>query len=64
MLPAEDLIYSAEFYDVAEGDYLTKIARKYDTTVQAILTANDLNSAGEIKTGQRILVPILSRGQD
>ena len=64
VLPAEDLIYSAEVYDVAEGDYLTKIARKYKTTVQAILTANDLTNAGEIKTGQRILVPILSRGED
>jgi tetratricopeptide (TPR) repeat protein len=64
VLPAEDLIYSAEFYDVAEGDYLTKIARKYKTTVQAILTANDFTDPGEIKTGQRILVPILSRGED
>lgn len=64
VLPAEDLIYSAEIYDIAEGDYLTKIARKYKTTVQAILRANDLTNAGEIKTGQRILVPILSRGEN
>jgi tetratricopeptide (TPR) repeat protein len=62
VLPAEDLIYSSEFYDIAEGDYLTKIARKYKTTVQAILTANELTNPGEIKTGQRILVPILSKG--
>jgi tetratricopeptide (TPR) repeat protein len=64
VLPAEELIYSTEFYDVAEGDYLTNIARKYKTTVQAILSANDLTNPGEIKTGQRILVPILSKGEN
>jgi tetratricopeptide (TPR) repeat protein len=64
VLPAEELIYSAVYHDVADGDYLTKIANKYLTTVKAILNANELSDPGDIKTGQTILVPVLIGDED
>ncbi|MFC1997431.1 LysM peptidoglycan-binding domain-containing protein [Chloroflexota bacterium] len=64
VLPAEDLIYSAIYHEVSDGDYLTKIARSYQTTVEAILDANEISEPGDIRTGQRILVPILSGDEE
>jgi tetratricopeptide (TPR) repeat protein len=64
VLPAGDLIYSAIYHEVSEGDYLTQIASKYRTTVEAILAANELSDPGDIKTGQRILVPVLSGDEE
>ncbi|HBY09156.1 MAG TPA: hypothetical protein DEH22_15765 [Chloroflexi bacterium] len=63
VLPAEDLIYSAVYHDVQEGDYLTQLASQYRTTVEAILSANELADPGDIHTGQRILIPVL-RGEE
>ncbi len=63
VLPAEDLIYAAVFHEIQEGDYLTQIASQYRTTVEAILSANDISDPGDISTGQRIRIPIL-RGDD
>jgi tetratricopeptide (TPR) repeat protein len=62
VLPAEELIYSAIFHDIQDGDYLTQLASQYDTTVDAILSANDIANPGSIRTGQRILIPVL-RGE-
>jgi len=59
VLPAEDLIYSAVYHEVQEGDYLTQLASKYRTTVEAILSANEISDPGDIRTGQRILIPVL-----
>jgi tetratricopeptide (TPR) repeat protein len=59
VLPAEEFIYSAVYHEVSDGDYLTKIANKYYSTIRAILTANELNDPGDIKAGQKILVPVL-----
>jgi tetratricopeptide (TPR) repeat protein len=64
VLPAEELIYSSVYHDVADDDYLTKIATRYQTTVDAILDANEISSPGDILSGQRILIPILSGDQD
>ena len=36
VLPAEELIYAAVFHEVQDGDYMTKIASLYRTTVEAI----------------------------
>ncbi len=63
-LPAEELIYSAVFHEVQEGDYLTQIASRYRTTVEAILKANDISDPGDIDAGQRIRIPILRGDND
>jgi len=62
VLPADDLIYSSIFHDVQDGEYLTQLASQYDTTVEAILAANDISDVGSIRIGQRILIPVL-RGE-
>lgn len=63
-LPAEELIYASAFHDVQEGDYLTQIASLYRTTVEAILKANKFSDPGDIRTGKRILIPILRGDND
>lgn len=47
---------SDEFYKVQAGDTLFKIARKHNTTVDALLKLNNLKSADMIKTGQKIRI--------
>jgi tetratricopeptide (TPR) repeat protein len=59
VLPAENLIYTAISYEVVDGDYLTQIAAQFRTTVDAILSANELTDPSEIKIGQKILIPVL-----
>ena len=44
---------------VEEGDYLAKLANKYNTTVSAILQANDLSDPGQLEIGERIVIPII-----
>jgi tetratricopeptide (TPR) repeat protein len=59
------LIDSAEIYDVTvlyvvqDGDYLTSIARQFNTTVKAIVAANDILNPNKIVVGQELVVPIL-----
>jgi LysM repeat protein len=43
-------------YIVRSGDTLTSIARQFGTTVQAIMTANNLTST-RILVGQRLVIP-------
>lgn len=48
-------IYAAKTtktYTVQKGDTLTKIAKKYDTTVAKLKTANNIKDANKIYTGQ------------
>jgi serine/threonine-protein kinase len=45
------------FYTVQEGDTIAKIARRYGTSVEAIVEANDLADPKVIRIGQRIFVP-------
>ncbi len=45
-----------EFYKVQAGDTLFKIARKYNTTVDALLKLNNLKSANVIKINQKLRV--------
>ena len=44
---------------VEEGDYLAKLANMYNTTVSAILQANDLSDPGQLEIGERIIIPII-----
>ena len=43
-------------YTVVEGDTLGSIARKFDTTVQAVMNANGLTSTF-LRIGQQLRIP-------
>ncbi len=46
-----------EYYTVQRGDTLSSIARRYNTTVEAILRANNIANPNYIYVGQRLLIP-------
>jgi tetratricopeptide (TPR) repeat protein len=55
---------SNEVYDyvthvVEPGEYLTALARRYNSTVEAIAAANDIADPNNIIAGQEILIPTL-----
>ena len=47
---------TAEYYTVVEGDNLTKIAKKYGTTVNQLVSWNNIKNANLIYVGQKIRV--------
>ena len=47
---------SQQIYVVQAGDTLGQIAKRYGTTVAAIMAANDLPSANNIGVGQRLII--------
>lgn len=49
-------IYS---YVVQPGDYLGKIAGRYNTTVKLIADLNDLDDDDVLQIGQQLLIPVL-----
>jgi tetratricopeptide (TPR) repeat protein len=60
----EALRRSNETYDtvthkVQSGEYLTMIAARYGSTVQAIARANDIADPNRIYTGQELLIPVI-----
>ncbi|HEY5729189.1 MAG TPA: LysM peptidoglycan-binding domain-containing protein [Anaerolineales bacterium] len=44
---------------VRAGEYLTSLANQYNTTVEAILQANNLGSTKKVTTGQELVIPVL-----
>ena len=52
-------VYIAVTHKVEEGEYLTQLARKYNTTVQAILDANGLTNRNRIELGDELIIPTL-----
>ena len=65
VLPATDLILDKEeVVTIKEGDYLSSLAKIYDTTVHEILQANALPSAGNIQLGQELVIPTLKEIDD
>lgn len=42
---------------VQRGETLSALARRYGTTVQALMSANNLRAATDLKAGQRIRIP-------
>ena len=44
-------------YTVAAGDNLYAIAKKYDTSVNAIREMNDMGNSSNIKVGQKLKIP-------
>ena len=45
------------YYEVKKGDTLWTIARKFNTSVQAIMEANGLNENSILQIGQKIVLP-------
>lgn len=43
---------------VGPGDYLSKLANQYNTTIQAIALANDLADPNRVIIGQELIIPI------
>lgn len=52
----------ARSHEVVAGDTLTRIAARYDVTVEAIETANHLNEGSVIRVGQTLSIPQKSEG--
>jgi membrane-bound lytic murein transglycosylase D len=46
------------YHRVSKGEALTSIAKRYKTTVAAILEANNIRNRKPIKTGQRLKIPL------
>lgn len=46
----------AEYYEVVSGDTLSKIAKKYDTTIECLVKLNDIADKNKIYVGQKLLV--------
>lgn len=44
-------------YTVRSGDTLFEIARQFDTTVEAIVEANDIDDPDVIDIGQELVIP-------
>ena len=44
---------------VSDGEYLTMIARRYNSTVQAILEANGISNRNKIELNQELIIPTL-----
>jgi LysM repeat protein len=47
----------AETYSVQAGDYLPMLARRYNTTVSAILAANGLTAQIQLKPDTELTIP-------
>lgn len=61
-IPADERI-SWQRYTISSGDSLIKIARKFNTSVEALQTANNLRSS-RIRAGDTLLIPTASRDGD
>lgn len=51
-------------YKVSSGDTLSAIARRFDTTVEAIVKANKLDDPDRIVVGQELKIPAAGSGSD
>ncbi len=60
ILQPPELPMPAQVHVVRPGEYLSLIARLYDTTVWALAAANDLSNPSLIYPGQRLLIPTRS----
>lgn len=57
--PAATPTAGADYYTVCAGDTLARIARRYNTSIQKIMQANNMTEAQahRLRIGQRILLP-------
>ena len=45
-----------KIYFVVKGDTLSKIAKRYNTTVDALVKANDIKNPNQIQVGQKLII--------
>jgi LysM repeat protein len=46
-------------HSIQTGEYLTQLAKRYNTTVEAILLANKDFNPKKINPGQELVIPVL-----
>ncbi len=56
-LPVASPVFADTSYTVQPGDTLTKIAARFNVTVEAIVRANHLKDANSIWVGQTLIIP-------
>jgi|CXWL01.1.fsa_nt_gi LysM repeat protein len=56
-LPVASPVFADTSYTVQPGDTLTKIATRFNVTVEAIVRANNLKDANSIRVGQTLVIP-------
>ena len=56
--PVNSIAVSSTFHLIRQGDNLTKLAQKYETTVTELARINNLPDQNLIITGERILVKV------
>ncbi len=56
-LASEGADSADEMYVVVSGDTLSDIARRFDTTVEAIVEANNIANPDVIEVGQELVIP-------
>ncbi len=52
-------VYDRVTYVVQKGEYITQLARKYNSTVEAILAANGLTDASKVTENRILVIPSL-----
>lgn len=52
-------VYDRVTYVVQKGEYITQLARKYNSTVEAILEANGLTDASKVTENRVLVIPSL-----
>ena len=50
-------LFSSFTYVIQSGEYLTMLANRYNTTIDAIIEANNLSNPKQIEAGQEIIIP-------
>jgi LysM repeat protein len=60
--PAVGTPAPAATYQVVSGDTLAKIAARHQTTVAALVAANELTNPNKLKIGQSLLLPVAQSG--
>lgn len=57
VLPASEILFDFQEIVIQEGDYISSLARRYNSTVQSILDANSISDINDLQTGQTIKIP-------
>lgn len=61
---ADMAVYERVTYVVQKGEYITQLARKYNSTVDAILAANGLTDASKVTENRVLVIPSLPSAEN
>ncbi len=59
VLPATEILFEFQEIVIEEGDYVSSLARQYNSTVQSILDANSISNINDLQIGQAIKIPVV-----